>query len=343
MSEESAIQKDVEQETETTQIIPDEGNEIDLDTKTSRDEIMNTVIERRKEEVQNEIDEEDFTETETFEEEISIESETDTDSSEKTVKIKVDGVESEVTEKEIREYQKQLAADKRLAEAAEKEKLLREREALIAAREEEIRRNAEAIETRLKPSQTTNESEDDLEDLADQLITSVFEEDKKATTEILKKLRPKNTPVQQIPVPKLNRSELNQAVVQAIDEQKRLAAVKRFEEKYSEFANRPGLRADVNERTKIEMQNDPDASWDDIIDRAVEHVKNDLAALSGVKSEDNKEKDVETEIKERRKKKSNLEKPVTTAAGGKSNMTVKPNIPALSVVEQMRKSRGQPI
>jgi hypothetical protein len=105
----------------------------------------------------------------------------------------VDGVEKELTQKElekqIREYQKYGAADKRLEEATLKLKQLEEREATLKAREEEINKKKKDAD---KNDAATLEGYDDLvEDFAHALREGNDEDADKATkkfTEGLKKL-----------------------------------------------------------------------------------------------------------------------------------------------------------
>ncbi|MBW2632153.1 MAG: hypothetical protein JRC90_10450 [Deltaproteobacteria bacterium] len=338
----TAIQEDVDKttaivvDTDITQVEPVVNAELDIDTKVSREEIMDRITARRNEEMQNDLEVETVKEVTTVEEEIEIEP------SDKTVKIKVDGIESEVTEKEIREYQKQIAADKRLEDAAKKEKELLDRQAAIDAKEIKLSDSIKTFEEITKKTQAIKaEEDDDSEALADQLITSVFEEDKKTTAKILKKIRSKPETGKVIETQKIDRGELSQAVNLALSEEKRLAAVRNFEKNHTDIAKRPGLRTEVNERTKVEMREDPGASWEDVIERAVKYVRKDLIKLSGMK-EVKKENDVKNELANRKEKKVVLGNSVTSTVSAKSSMTTKSAEPTLTVIQQMRKSRGQP-
>ena len=328
---EAAIQPDVvevPEKGEGVELIPDTTPEIKIEDKMSREDVMEGIAARRKEELLDEIGE-------TIEPEVKIEPIVEPEPEpiaevDKKVKIKVDGVESEVTEKEIREYQKQLAADKRLQASAMREKELNERQARLDVREQEIVRKAEVKKI---------EEPDDSEDLAEKLISSVFDEDKKSAADIIRKLKVKPD-VQTIQKPvSMDPDKVSQAVTEALSERDRKTAITKFETDYVDLASRPGLRAEVNERTKIEMQEDPNASWEDIIVRAADYVKEDLAKVIGIKVEPDP---VKTELEIRAEKKSGLETSVKAAAGIKADINAAVKRPALTPIQEIMKSRGQP-
>ena len=317
---EAAIQEDVVEVPERgkgVELVPEVDAVINIEEKVSRDTVMENIAARRAKELQDEMGESEV-KIEPIEPEVKVD---------KKIKVKVDGVESEVTEQEIREYQKQKAADKRLEDSARREKELNERQARLDDRERQLAQQA-AIKV--------VEELDDSEELAEKLISSVFDEDKKTAADIIRKLKTeKGVSATQ----KIDQSEVNRAVTTALSERERQDAIAKFNTEYKDLAERPGLRTEVNERTKIEMRNDPDASWEDIIIRAAKFVRKDLAKIVGAKEE---KPDVKTELEIRAEKKSELGNSVKTTVSAKDDMEVVPKGPNLTPIQQIMKSRGQP-
>lgn len=344
---ETAIQKDVVEEPKTTDIEIEKTNEIDIDKKSPRESVMDNIYKKRREVLDREIEDEAFKPKTEEKVEIDLEPAPEPKVA-KAVKIKVNGVESEVTEKEIQEYQKQKAADVRLDE------LSRERAAFEKEKEETRKRLEQEKADRekflaaeaLKIAQAADDV-DDAEELAEKLISSVFEEDKKSAAEIIRKLKSKRD-VTAIPaaapaIQKIDSSEISRAVESALDMKERQKASKRFDVEYKELASKKALRAEVNERTIIEMQADPGASYWEVIDRAAKFVKADLAKTLGMEEVKKVDDDpLKTEFDRRAANKKELGSTVKTAATVKASLETGPAKPKLTVIQQMKKDRGQP-
>ena len=345
---EAAIQQDVVDapkgddvtNKDTVVIEPAEDPTIDIEKKMSRDDVMAQITERRNKELQDEIDEAPE-EVKPVEPEVETEEEEDTvpeidvevepiEPEVKTVKVKVDGVESEVTEKEIREYQKQKAADKRLDELSRAKEDLSKRQAALDAKEKEIQEAQAVIDAA---------ENDNADELATKLTSSMFEEDKEAVAEVIREIIAKRD-AKAIPAAepvKIDSTEVSQHVNDALNERDRKKAIAKFDEEYPELASRSGLRAEVNARTIVEMQEDPEASFWKVIERAAEYVKDDLAGVMGVETKS----EVSDELARRAEKKSDLGNSVKTVVSKKAAMVTKPKAKKLTPFQQLQKARGQ--
>jgi len=328
MSTEAAIQKDVVKDEgldvdheSTTDIVLDEKPLIDLEVKTDRDTIMDQITERRNQEIAKEIGEDES------ELESELESET-----EPVVKVKIDGVESTVTEKDIREYQKQRAADTRLEEVNRKHAELAAKEAELEAREAALKRAPAAPIPAPAPVDDTA----DLRDLSKDLIRTVFAEDEEGVTEIIKKIRG----VRQAPAVQPSESAVSEAVNRTLMEKERKEAVKRFSREYAALDSNTGLRDAVDTQTIKERQKDLDADIWTIIDRAAKHVKKETAAALGLEVKDESVAPAVTEKDKRLEAKRGAGPAVKSTATVKASL-VKEVPKKLTAFEEIAKARGQ--
>jgi hypothetical protein len=326
MSTDTAIQTDVVDVGEKGTDVAE--NVFDTEKKSVRSEIMDQIVKKRRQELDQEI-EEDLPAEESFEEKIAV-AEPEPVKEPERLTVKIDGEERKVTEAEIREYQKQVAADKRLEEAAALRRSLEERQAAIEARERELE------------ARRTVEVEDDIDPsvLAEDLIESVTMEDKERTTEIIKKLRGKKDVAAIQQAPAVDPRYIDSAVTAALDRKEQAKAVERFNSEFPELATRPGFRAEVNARTIEEWKIDPAASYWDVIERAANHVKRELSSVFGVKQEARKSDPVKEALEARAEKKRVAADSVKSGVSARApSETV--SRPVLTPFQQLQKARGQ--
>lgn len=282
MTTNAAIPKDVEVEVEdgtpkergTVDLALDPQVPIESEVEVGRDTIMDRIHERRKKEIEAEISLDNPEATldpnpEPTQDPI-VDPELPPDpveTPEKTVIIKVDGVETAVTEAEIREYQKNQAADLRLEEANRRAKELEAREADLAKR-------LATLESSKKKEDRTN-----LANLSQQLISGVYDEDSDKVAEILAEFK-ELASAEQLAAP--SASDIEAAVERTMLERERKAAITRFASEYPALDKNVGLRGAVDARTVVELEKDPEAPVWDIIDRAAKHVTEETAAALGL-------------------------------------------------------------
>ena len=131
--------------------------EVAAPEKTTRESIMDSIVANRTEELEADL-ETDVPEDEDLSVETEVDAQAIEDLESPTVKVKIDGVETEVTPEEIREYQVNKAADIRMREAnAEAERL--------ANVEADLKRREDAL--KVPPADT--------KDLAKRLVKSTFD------------------------------------------------------------------------------------------------------------------------------------------------------------------------
>jgi len=237
--------------------------------KSSRDQIVDKIAEKRNEEVQAEI----LPDAPAADAEELVE---------KKIKVKVDGVESEVTEAEIREYQKQKAADVRMQNIAKEREALEAREAEIKAKEDLL------IQRGITPSGPPAPVEKPVnkfsEDDADNLITAVFAEDKAKVMEIMSKAGAGAVAPQVVTQPAtISAEEFNRRLDAREAEKARVDAVAKFEKEYPDLNE--NFKSVVDNQTVVEMEKTPDAAPWEIIQRAAEHVKKVMSESLGVAPE----------------------------------------------------------
>ena len=343
---EAAIQEDVVTATERAgdkvDIQPVETPEIDLEQKMDREDAMSRILANRDKELEDEIGE-GFIQEPAIEETIDAEPEVIKEEPElepETIKIKVDGVESEVTEKEIREYQKHKAADMRLNDINKTTEDLAKRQVDIEAAERRIAdREAEKAAQVVAGKEKADAI--DYDALSDQIMSGVLEEDKAKVTEALRKMTPKKdaTAIQVQPAQTLSKSDIHSIIDSRDMWKEQDKAKKKFAEDYPHIAGVKWLKDAVNERTKVEMTDDPAASVGEIISRAAKYIDNGLKDITG--KEEEKPDPVKAELQARAKEKAQMGDSIKTAATAKSAITSKSDIPKLSAIEQIKKDRGQ--
>lgn len=193
---------------------------------------------------------------------------------ESEIAVKINGEERTISESDIKEYQKGVAADEKFKEVAREKKALEQREAAFAQREAAFIAEREKAAATPVSEPVPVVDDDDLDATAESLITSVFAEDKEGVKRILKKTlaRP--------PAPVAEPQVITPADIDAVMDQRERSktlkdAVMRFNEEYPELSK--GFSEDVDRQTIVEMQSDPEATPWDIIKRSAEHVKEKMA------------------------------------------------------------------
>ncbi len=314
IEDDAVIQPDVAVETHSEE---DVEVEVEVEVKSSRDEMMDSIVARRSEILEDELEDEALETPETPETpETSETPETD------QITVKIDGEELQVTPQQIAEYQKNRAADVRIDEASALQKANEERAAELD------RREAELVERQESTPATPAVPDADISELSKQLTQAVFDEDHAAVADIMVQLRaPKTDVVRQDPV------DVGAAVSQELFRREQKKAIGRFEEEYEVLAKDTALRSAVNERSKIEGQEDPDADVWTILDRSAKHVVNDLTQKFGGKTPAN-------DMESRKQRKAAAGDAVKAKTSGKAPVR-KPEAPKVSAFEQIKRGRGQ--
>lgn len=144
------------------------------------------------------------------------------------VKTKIDGIEEIRPVSEVlKSYQKDSAASKRLEEAAR-------RQAELDAREQELRQREEALLTRA-PQTDANLS--NVDDVANELVTSLYEGDEEKTKEAIKRVLMER-PAAATPQPAIDPAALAAEVERQLETKK---AFKAFGDTFSEIVADPYL------------------------------------------------------------------------------------------------------
>jgi hypothetical protein len=253
------------------------------------------------------------------------------DSREKrTYKVKVLGQESEVDEDAlIAGFQKAQAAERRLQEAAEATRRVAQKEAELREREAALNAIQQA-----KQQATSDVEVAELDDLAQELMDSVFEEDKEGVKRAIKKVaalsRAQNIPQQQ--TRQVSQEDIDRGVEEALRRKEANKAIARFREEYRELANDPDGWRLVNEQSKVEMMQNPGADIWTIIDSSARAVKQKLAGLAGVPGDGRPEESL-------RDRKRNAGPAIRPSIGKRAPGRVLPR--ELSPFEQIKLARGQ--
>ena len=235
---------------------------LDDSTSRSREEIMSSIVEKRNAEVDSEIA-------------LDVE-----DVKPEKIAVKINGEESMVTPEEIKDYQKQRAADEKFREVDKDKKALAEREKAFAAREAAFAK--ERAKVMAKPAVKPVQVDIDLDSTAEELITSVFAEDKEAVKKVLAKMR--SAPAAPTAQPaRVTNGDIEAVITQRERRIELQKAVKRFETDYADLSD---FRDNVDKRTIVEQQKDPNATPWEIIDRSAKHVRTSMAAVLGAKSKE---------------------------------------------------------
>jgi hypothetical protein len=318
------IPTDVVEEEETKDVV------LEPEVKTARETTMDAIIARRSEEIESDISEDvpedvDLSEEIVEDEVIVVEKE---EVPEK-ITVKIDGADEEITPEQIREYQKNRSADIRMREAAESKKQLDEREADIVKRESAL---VEPPEAKVVPAETA-------EALAKRLVKSTFDEDEVEAAKVIQEIMgSQQQPAAQVATPQ---ADIDAAVDNVLFRREQKKAITKFETEYSFLAT--NMRDSVNERSKVERENDPNASTWIIIKRSAEHVQSEIAKEFGTK-EPEKKKEIIPDLEARRQLKKDTGNTV------KTNTTVKSTLPdpaatkpatRQQIFSEIQQSRGQ--
>lgn len=198
------------------------------------------------------------------------------------VVIKVDKEDVIVPVKDQEDFRQKLqkgyAAEKRFDEASQikreneqKERELAEREAALLAQENIAKESTEL----------TAEAEEEIETLFEELTDAVLTEDHAKGKEVLKKLRPKST----APGTPVTTEQITQAATVAVtkaeyDKELKAAQVT-FSEEFPELDGSPMLRENVNQTAKRIFQQDMDAPPLEILRKAGQSVREEIATAAG--------------------------------------------------------------
>lgn len=234
------------------------------------------------------------------------------------VKVKIDGVESEVSIEELkRQFQKGGAADKRLAEAT---RLLEEAKKVTAA--------APAV-AKPEPEKTTDPN---IEASEDKFIKAMFSGDEEAAREAFREaLNAGRQPSTQPSIEQIVKAA-TPALKQQLDQE---SALKQFGQDYADVLGDPYLAKKADDLL-VEALNDG-KPFDEALKVAGDGTRGWLTKLTGVAPR--QDKPSTTVRSERLERKTGLDTVVGT--GTKAVMATEEEPSASSVIAQMRAARGQ--
>ena len=255
--------------------------------------------------------------------------------------VKVNGEEVEVPFDGLKtSHQKDAASQQRFEQAAQRERFL-------AQKEQELRTYAEALQAEvqqesLPESDESPEPDADYKELVSQYHQALYEDDADKAAELLQTLttgRTQATPNVEEAVNKaLSQAYARQQVEQAKQQQMAYEgsvkqAVAWFENEYPDVAGNPELRAIADNRTVTIMKEKPSLAPGHIIHAAAEYAREwahlNLNGGKGTNARTERKKKIVSEPKPARK---------TAKIGEDEELEKTPS----QVIEDMRKSRGQP-
>lgn len=235
---------------------------------------------------------------------------------EQTLKVKIDGVESEVTVAEMwRQFQKNGAAERRLEEAT---RLLNEARAVAKPEPESVR----FVETEKK-----NDSDADGE--VKSLVTALFEGDESTAFEALKKAGIGRSPE----APTLNIDQIAAQITPAIRQQLFVeSALEKFSVEFSDIVADPHL-ADLAD-SYLEAEVASGKPYDEALTQAGQKTRDWLASKGVKTTEANPTIDRNTKLE----RKAGID--TIPALNSKATTVEVPEPSASDVIREMRKQRG---
>tara|TARA_R110002051_G_scaffold271123_1_gene331505 strand:+ start:22 stop:1029 length:1008 start_codon:yes stop_codon:yes gene_type:complete len=256
--------------------------------------------------------------------------------------VKVNGEEVEVPFDGLKtSHQKDAASQQRFEKAAQRERFL-------AQKEQELRSYAQQLQAHVQedspPAQDEEPEQDaDYKELVTQYHQALYEDDADKAAELLQTLttgRTQATPNVEDAVNKaLQEAFTRQQVAQARQQQKGYEesvkqAVSWFENEYPDIAGNSELRAIADNKTVTIMKEQPSLAPGNIIHAAAEYAREwahlNLNGGKGNSARADRKKKIVSEPKPARK---------TAKIGEDEELEKTPS----QVIEEMRKSRGQPI
>lgn len=331
-----------------TEIVLTENTALDIDAKSDRDKLFEEITQRRHEQITGEIGDVEEVDhgTDPIEDPpegaVTGEPESETlPAEEETVTVKIDGEERTIPkdefDRQIREYQKHAAADKRLKEATDRANELAERERRLQEREKVLAKREAA------PPAAIEVPKEDFKVLAQKLSTAMFQEDTDEMAAILTQIQGAGGQVAS-----QTQADINAIVARQVQEELSnremkshqvtlRKAVSKFNTEYKDLAEDPVLQAAVDRQTIEEQRLDPEADPWTIIKRSAEHVKDRLVKAS--KPADKRDSVVDN--KEDRVNKKRSAGPPVRSATTKSNLEPEDKEPKLSPVQEIMRARGQ--
>jgi len=258
--------------------------------------------------------------------------------------VKVNGEEVEVPFDGLKtSHQKDAASQERFEQAANRERFL-------AQKEQELRAYAESLQAEGQKQETLPESDEtpvpdsDYKELVSQYHQALYEDDADKAAELLQTLTTGRTQdatpnVEEAVNKALSQAYARQQVEQAKQQQMAYEgsvkeAVSWFENEYPDVAGNPELRAIADNRTVTIMKEKPSLAPGHIIHAAAEYAREwahlNLNGGKGTNARVERKKKIVSEPKPARK---------TAKIGEDEELEKTPS----QVIEDMRKSRGQPI
>lgn len=262
--EDEAILTDVETETveeEVTEEAP----------LSAREEMLASIQKKRIAELEEDGVEFEAKEPEEDEDVLKVEEVEEEEPEEEVVEVKVDGEDQTVSAKEIREYQKNKAADKRLEEASTKAKALEARELALAKAEMMLaERDAEAKrQTKAKPVAIQK-------DVASKFSEAILTEDHDTVAELLSQVAQTRQQVPPVNVDSVVQTAVEKAVNASNYKTKVEKANAKFAKTHEDVVNTPIIQSMVNLRIKEMWDRNPEMEPWDLFNSAAVAVKDEL-------------------------------------------------------------------
>jgi len=257
--------------------------------------------------------------------------------------VKVNGEEVEVPFDGLKtSHQKDAASQERFEQAANRERFLAQKEQELRAYAESLQAEGQKQET-LPESDETPAPDSDYKELVSQYHQALYEDDADKAAELLQTLTTGRTQdatpnVEEAVNKALSQAYARQQVEQAKQQQMAYEgsvkeAVSWFENEYPDVAGNPELRAIADNRTVTIMKEKPSLAPGHIIHAAAEYAREwahlNLNGGKGVNARVERKKKIVSEPKPARK---------TAKIGEDEELEKTPS----QVIEDMRKSRGQP-
>jgi hypothetical protein len=305
--------------------------------RSQRDEMMRAIVERRQAEIR------DSGESEPVTREQGGSLPLRRDGDQWFTKVKVNGEEHEVPfDDVVKRYQKDSAADRRLAQASERQKQLDAYAARLEQRERDLMQKARPPVPKpgqARPSaRTTAAPSNDLD--AKALTEALYSGDEDAATKAFAKLLARTQQAAPAATPAVNESVIAERVQKRIEEEAqrrkamqferdRVDALERFNEEYKDIIDDPYLR-DMADSETVRIMNEQGATdpWE-IMKASGDKVREWLASRSGG-----------TVNRSSRKRTATA---VTGAARARASLVPEDNAPktASDIIADIKRARGQ--
>lgn len=325
---EDAIQEDVSEESAA------EGQELRTGL-SKRDELLSAIVDRRRRELAEATASGDTSIAERGDGDLPLRR----DGDKWFTRVKVNGEEMEVPFTDVvAKYQKDSAAERRLAEAAERQKQLDQYAARLEQRERDIMARLKQTTPTApvpRPGQKPGPSID-----ARKITEALYSGDEDAATKAFEALLAQTRQESPVRPPVVNEDVIAARVQQRIDaentkrkqlafERRRVEALEKFKEEYRDVWDDPYLKNLADEETvRLYNENPNNDPWE-IMKSSAESVRNWLKTRTGTHQDRGSKKRSATSV--------------TGAARARANLSPEDNAPktASDVIADIKRARGQ--